>query len=436
MAEDDIYGNKGKYERFKENLKNHSNPPQKPEKRVYYCKNPVNLKYFKSLFLHFEANDLSFVRRNRVLDTLRFIVFTTKKDLSMCQREDINKIMALMHTKNKTVESKKTFIKNLKCIWRILFPETDEKGRPDETLVPYAVRHISGKIDVSKCKIRKDRLTWEEFEQIVNYFSNDPRIQAYLTLQLESLTRPQELLFRTIGEIEHFDFYAKIYLTDHCKEKPSFASSIDSYPYLLKWLKIHPQADNKNAFIFVNTGNTNTLKQLHPANINKMLRKACKDLGIDKPITCYSLKRVGVSIRRIRGESDMEIQKNARWTSLKQLPTYDQTDQEDALKIALQRRGLVSIDKKTMEVPKSKKCTFCNQVAGFSETICPNCSHPLDRKLIVDEKKKDEEIQELRMTVSDYKNHFKEFKNEILKDFAAEILKIKSSMGALKSLEC
>lgn len=132
----------------------------------------------------------------------------------------------------------------------------------------------------------------------------------------------------------------------------------------------------------------------------------------------------------------MEIQKNARWTSLKQLPTYDQTDQEDALKIALQRRGLVSLDKKTMEQPKSKKCAFCNEIAGFAETICPNCNHPLDRKLIVEEKKKDEEIQELRKTVSDYENHFKEFKNEILREFATEILKIKNSMGALQTLKC
>ena len=36
--------------------------------------------------------------------------------------------------------------------------------------------------DKSKQRLRRDKLSWEEFEKLVDYFSNDPRIQAYLTL--------------------------------------------------------------------------------------------------------------------------------------------------------------------------------------------------------------------------------------------------------------
>ncbi len=437
MAEEDIYGNKRKYEKFKANLKSFLTVPNKTSKRSYYCRNPSNLKYFKSLFLHFEAKDLSYINRNRKISSFKLILFCVKKDLKDCSRDDTNEILALMHTKNKTVNSKKSFIRDLKHIWRILFPELDEKGRPDETTVPYVVRHVSGKVDVSKKKLRKDKLTWEEFEQIIDYFAKDPRIQAYLTLQLESLVRPQELLYRRIGEIEHYDSYAKVYLSDHCKENPSFLQCIDSYPYVLKWLQVHPQKKDKNAYIFINTGNRNTLYQLTPFNINKMLKKACKDLGIDKPITCYSLKRSGVTLRRLRGDTDLEIQHAARWTSTKQLKTYDMSDQDDALNLALQKRGLIPLDKKTTETPKSKTCAFCGEVAGFAETICPKCRHPLDRTLILNEKKKDEEIQELKETVNFFKKQFQNFKQEVLKDLSAQIfeeinLKSKSKLGTNK----
>ncbi len=422
MTEDDIYKNKEKYEKQKNNLNALLIPPSEKSRRKYCCKNQENLKYFEKLFTHFEANDLSYIRRNRVLDAMKIILHSTTKNLGNCDREDINKAMALMHRNLKSIESKKTFIKDLKYIWKILFPETDQKGRPDETITPYAVRHISGKIDISKARLKKDKLNWEEFERIVNYFSRDPRIQAYLTIQLESLSRPQELLYRRIGEIEHYNSYAKIILSDHGKEGTGFLQCIDSYPYLIKWLEQHPQKKDQNAFIFINTGNTRTLKQLRPENINKMLKKACKDLGINKPITCYSLKRSGVTLRRLRGESDLEIQHAARWTSTKQLKTYDLSDQNDAFKLSLQKRGLLPYDEKTTEIPKTKKCSFCNENIGFTENICHRCKHPADRKIILEEKKKDEELLLLRKTVEEFKTQFNNIKQEIMRELSEKIL--------------
>lgn len=432
MAEEDIYKNKEKYEKFKSNLDLSLNKPTPRSKRKYYCKNSENLKYFKKLFIHFEARDLSYVRRLRLLGTLKLIVYSTTKDLVECNREDIDRIVAFMHKSHNSVDGKKSFLKDLKFLWKILLPETDEKGRPDETIVPYVVRHISGKIDVSKKKLRKDKLSWEEFEAIINYFSSEPRIQAYLALQLESLSRPQELLYRRLEEIEHHGCYAKIHLSDHGKEGPGFLQCIDSYPYLLKWLEVHPQKTDKNAFIFVNTGNTGTLRQLRPENINKMLRKACKDLKIDKPITCYSLKRSGVTLRKLRGESDVEIQHVARWSSTKQLKTYDLTDQDDAFNLTLQKRGLIPSDK-TTETPKSKICAFCGEIAGFAETICPKCKHPLTRDLILDEKKKDEEIQNLRKTIECFSSQVGNMKEEILNELSLAILDKMNSKSQLVS---
>ncbi len=70
MAEDDIYGNKGKYERFLERLPQLAEPVtanlEQRGKRRYYSKNPDNLGYFEVMHRTFEAEDNSYIRRLRV----------------------------------------------------------------------------------------------------------------------------------------------------------------------------------------------------------------------------------------------------------------------------------------------------------------------------------------------------------------------------------
>lgn len=263
------------------------------------------------------------------------------------------------------------------------------------SLTPYVVRHLSAKTVKSKLKRRRDRLSMDEFERLVAYFDADARIQAYLTLSLESLGRPQELLYLRIQDVELHDDYARISLSEHGKEGPGLLQCIDSYPYLLKWLERYPLKADLRAFLFLNTGERNRCRQLKPGNINALIRAACRDLGIDKPVTCYSLKRNGVTMRRLRGDTDLEIQHAARWTSLHQLKTYDQSNQEDAFARELQKRGLPA-DNKGRE-PKTQTCGLCAATAGFSETLGPGCKRPLKREAIVAEAAaKDRQVAALR----------------------------------------
>ncbi|MBU2541726.1 MAG: site-specific integrase [Candidatus Omnitrophica bacterium] len=435
MAEDDIYGNKRHYENFKQNIRYLTLPPDvylkvvlrdpiiplRGSRRKYYCLNKANLSYFYQMVEYLEAKDMSYIARMRILRDILFICHHVPKNLEECTREDINKLMAHAHRSYKTPSSKNHFIKHLRYIWKILFPEKDSHGRTEDTITPYPVRHVSPSIDKSRQKIRKDKFTTQELQNIISYFGKDPRMQAYLTLALESLGRPQELLYLRIGNVEMHDNYAKIFLSEHGKEGTGILQCIDSYPYLLKWLNQHPLKNNPQAFLFVNTGTTNTLEQFKPTNINKMLAKAVKDLRINKPITCYSLKRNGVTLRRLRGESDMEIQHAARWTSTQVLKTYDQSSQNEALKLQLQKRGLIPVATDNNPLT-NKKCAFCNTVAGSTDITCPQCKRPLDRKHVIEETKKDEQIQNLKETVSQFTKQISTMKQEILQDLAKEIL--------------
>lgn len=205
MAEDDIYGSKRKYERFKQTLSELALRPADRPSRVgghagkYFCRRRSNLRYFERMFAHFEAKDLSYIRRHRLLQTLRLVCHLASKNLAACDRDDIDRIVAQMHDIYRSPKSKQTFISDLRRLWKVLFPEQDDRGREDETVVPHPVRHLSAAIDKSRQRRRRDRLSWSEFERLVAYFSADPRIQAFLTLATESLARPQELLYVAIS---------------------------------------------------------------------------------------------------------------------------------------------------------------------------------------------------------------------------------------------
>lgn len=80
--------------------------------------------------------------------------------------------------------------------------------------------------------MRGDKLTFFEFERIVSYFSRDPIMQCYLMLAMESLGRPQEILFTKLKDVEICDNYAKVNISEHGKEGCGLLQCIDSYPYL------------------------------------------------------------------------------------------------------------------------------------------------------------------------------------------------------------
>ncbi len=426
MAVDDIYGNKRKYDNFKGYYRKELiNPSRK--NRKYICRFSANLAYFEKLFIDFEKKDISYIRRIRLLQNMQFICNFAHKDLSTFTREDIDQIAIEMHKRYKSIHSKMDFIKHLRYIWKVLFPEIDELGRLDETLIPYPVRHLNAKMDKSKQRGALDKLTFEEYEQIVDFFSGDPRMQAYITLAFESLARPQELLYLKMSNIETYESYAKIYLNEHGKEGAGILQCIDSYPYLLKWIDAHPLKNNEDALLFVYTGSNNQILQLKPIIINKLLRNACKALKINKPIRCYSLKRNGVTIRRLRGDSDMDIQHAARWTSSKQLKTYDFSTQDEALKRELAKRGIIQADN-SINDSRPKKCPYCSALVGFKERICPKCRHALDKNIVAEHISKDEEILKLQSTVTQVTSQFESLKEQLKCEMMQEILAIKAQM--------
>src|SRR3989344_8422603 len=128
MVEDDIYRSKETYKLYVQHLEEIVLKPASA-KQIYYSKNAANLKYFQRLIPHFEAKDLSYVRRVRYFNMLKFICWATEKDLKDCDRQDIDKVMALAHQRLKSPEKISNLVPMMRCLWMFLFLVRDAHGR-------------------------------------------------------------------------------------------------------------------------------------------------------------------------------------------------------------------------------------------------------------------------------------------------------------------
>jgi integrase len=372
----------------------------------YYCKNKDNMIYFDKLinFFEHEGSHLSFINRITKINYLKVLTSLTKIELSEIEsgdnRAEINKIVSKARNDIYSDDTMTYFIGDLKWLWKIFFPVKDGKGRINERETPYVVRHLSQKSDKSKQKAKKDRMTIDEYKKIINTLSDDTRIQFFCSLIYDSFGRPQELLYRKISDVQVFDNYAKIIISDHGKEGVGLLRCVDSFPYLLKHLENHPQKDNKNAWLFPVINGVNKFNQMSVASVNKKLRIVCKALNIDKPITAYSFKRNGISDARLNPKiNDKQIQDRARWTTSKQLHTYDICGQEESFRSELIQRGLLKPETEADVgiAPTTKQCPFCNSINPIADKICFKCKRLLYREDIeAEELQKQKENKDLQ----------------------------------------
>lgn len=400
--EDDIYKNKVRYERLMANLDTLTEPPSKTDaKRKYYCKNPENLKYFRKLDESFAPRNLSYIRRLRLLNFLKLVVHSTSKDLKYFTRKDIDSVIAVMFETLESPKSQTDFLRDLKTVWRILFPERDTLGRIDESIMPYVVRHVKCSVDRSRQRAGKDRLSIAEVERILGYFSGDRRMQAFLSLIYFGLARPQEILFCRIRDFEDMGGYGRLHITEHGKEGTKFIELFDAFPYISDWLNEHPNKSDPNAWIFVNYSRVGSCERLSPDAIRFKLRRACKGLGIDKPITAYSFKRVGVTHLRLAGTPDVTIQHRAGWTSTKQIRTYDQSGQSDSFKAEAVKRGFITAEQGGVALLTIRKCIFCGFDNKPTDVYCGRCKRSLDREKAIAELQETAELKKMVGEISE-----------------------------------
>ena len=182
------------------------------------------------------------------------------------------------------------------------------------------------------------------------------------------------MCFTRLRDVELHDGYAKVWVTEHGKEGAKFLQCIDSYPYLLRWLEAHPFQHEPDAFLFY--AGTDKDSPVLPATVNKHLRRSVQGTRDRERSDGLLTQAQRSDLRQEKGDSDLELQHRAGWTSTKQLQTYDLSTPEDAYSDQLAKRGLTNRERE--EVDMSTKSCVCGALAGFADRLCTACHRVLD----------------------------------------------------------
>ena len=79
-------------------------------------------------------------------------------------------------------------------------------------------------------------------------------------------------------------------------------------------------------------------------------------------------------------------------------PEYDLSDQDDAFKVALAKRGLIAPDTGETQKLETKTCDFCQTVNGFEHIVCSSCQRPFDRFGVF--KKDEAQLSQLKVDIA------------------------------------
>ena len=125
MVDNDIYDNKTKYEHLIEHIDRYLNPPEGARK--YQVKHKANLRFVEKLTIRFEAKDISYSRRLRLMRGFLLACHYAEKDFAEFDRDDIDRLLVYAHRHNSSEKTKSMFICDLKHLWKIILPDKDEK---------------------------------------------------------------------------------------------------------------------------------------------------------------------------------------------------------------------------------------------------------------------------------------------------------------------
>ena len=206
MAENDIYNSERQYKSIKAKVFDGGFCKPDPEKKItYFIKNKDNIIHFKKLLRELETKDISFIRRIGYIKALKKVCSCTNKNLKDLTQDDVKDIILKLNTEaHKTLTSRRDFVYYNRYAWKLLFPELDSKGRPDDSVVPFSWR-IKVHADKSREKDKLDKFTHAEYARILKALNRDTRMQCFYSLLYETLARPQELCYCNLKDVEMFD---------------------------------------------------------------------------------------------------------------------------------------------------------------------------------------------------------------------------------------
>jgi site-specific recombinase XerD/formylmethanofuran dehydrogenase subunit D len=321
-------------------------------------------------------------RISRYVETLHKISrWLGKKELSKLTKDDIISILKKIEEQDFSPWT----IQMYRVVLRKFF-----KWVGKENLVNW----FKVNIKANETKLPEDLLTEEEVKAMIEKCDN-LRDKALIATLYESAARPSEILTMQILDVTFDDYGCFIIL--HGKTGARKLRLVVASPYLANWIENHPLKENREAPLWVLTGNVGKYQPMTYAALAKMIRKVSKLAGIKKDVSPYLFRHSRLTfLAKILTEQELKM--IAGWTqSSRMAATYVHLSARDTDQAILSKVYGITKAKEAKEETKLKPiaCPRCKTVNEATNNYCKVCGMPLNLKAAMEIEEKSKEKREI-----------------------------------------
>jgi site-specific recombinase XerD len=329
--------------------------------KAQFCKRNKNLIFsFQKRLL---ADGISKARIWKYLMSLRIIAEMHNKPFDRWKEEDFVDVLAELQSRNYKNETMKEYRKALKKFFK-WFKGEDWKG----------LKVLRG----DKKEDRKpDVLSEEEILKMIESVEH-PRDKAIIAVGYEAGLRIGELAGLRMRNVTWNANGAKIKV--HGKKGERQIPIVMAAPYLRRWLDLHPERENPNAFVFVGIGTRTHGKPLEYQMFRKIIKEAAIKAGIKKRVNPHILRH---SRATVLANYLTEAQMNVffGWVQGSDIPRiYVHLSGRDIDKAINRVYGIEEEEEEKERVAKPIKCPRCGYLNAPTDRFCGRCALILDEK--------------------------------------------------------
>ncbi len=286
------------------------------------------------------------------------------KSIDSCTEKDLKTYFASLECSERTKELYKIYIKGYFKWMRL----------PDKVAWIKA-RKIKTEVQ------EEDLLTPDEVKSLLNAADNS-RDKAIISILDESGGRISEVINLNIKDLVKTDYGFKMRIRNG-KTGSRDVSLINSVPYIIQWINIHPFKNNPDAPLFVNIGQRAHNKRFTPFGFRRNLRIYVKRAGIKKRVHPHLFRHGAMTSFAQSGMQESILRRLAGWSGSSSMPEiYIHVGNKDVEKAQLQMHRKVEIQKKEIVNNLSKECPQCHKMIPVDAQLC-DCGAKLDLSSIV-----------------------------------------------------
>lgn len=359
---------------------------------------------WQKILIDFDQNNqlkgLSIITRAKALYIIQLFSIYVKKNYKSINKEDIKKYIVTLQGATGVNNLHKIYIKSLfKFIYKC-----EKRGK-----YPLVVDWIEipslklNSINKSEC------LEFDDIKKMIKVVDS-PRNKALISGLPDSGARISEFLGVNVGDIEvnGRDIIIKLQNAKSRNNQLSYRKVllVDSYYYMVQWLRQHPLIDNTKEYtdvvnkdipLFVNYERKNKDKRLSYFQAYNVIRKAGEDAKIKKNFNPHWFRHSSVKLAESE-LTDSELRQRFGWERNSQMVgRYSHLSSEDVIEKQRIQHGLEEPDKeKKSNKPIFKECPKCLQSNNLNITnFCSRCGSALSVKVLMEQQEKIERADKI-----------------------------------------